>query len=58
MLSVYVIFLFNLAVSVYIMRFVEAKRMDDAVRVCRVSQRFLPVLILILIVIQAVAFFV
>jgi len=55
MLSVYVIFLFNLAVSVYIMRFVEAKRMDDAVRVCRLSQRFLPVLIAVLVVIQAIA---
>jgi hypothetical protein len=55
MLSVYVIFLFNLAVSVYIMRFVEAKRMEDAVGVCRRSQRFLPILIIILVVIQAVA---
>jgi hypothetical protein len=55
MLSVYVIFLFNLSVSVYIMRFVEAKRMDDAVRVCRRSQRFLPILIIILIIVQAVA---
>jgi hypothetical protein len=57
MLSVYVIFLFNLSVSVYIMRFVEAKRIDDAVRVCRRSQRFLPILIIILIIIQAVALF-
>ena len=55
MLSVYVIFLFNLSVSVYITRFVEAKRMDDAVRVCRRSQRFLPVIIIVLIIIQAVA---
>jgi hypothetical protein len=55
MLSVYVIFLFNLSVSVYIMRFVEAKRIDDAVRVCRRSQRFLPILIIILIIVQAVA---
>jgi hypothetical protein len=57
MLSVYVIFLFNLSVSVYIMRLVEAKRIDDAVRVCRRSQRFLPILIIILIIIQAVALF-
>jgi hypothetical protein len=55
MLSVYVIFLFNLSVSVYIMRFVEAKRIDEAVQVCRRSQRFLPILIIILIIVQAVA---
>jgi hypothetical protein len=55
MLSVYVIFLFNLSVSVYMMRFVEAKRIDDAVHVCRKSQRFLPILIIILIIVQAVA---
>lgn len=55
MLSVYTIFLYNLSVSVYIMRFVEAKRIDDAVRVCSRSQKFLPILITILIIVQAVA---
>lgn len=55
MLPVYVIFLFNLSVSVYIMRFIEAKSIDDAVRVCRRSQRILPILVIILIIVQAVA---
>ena len=55
MLSVYVIFLYNLSISVYLMRLVESKKMDAVVRFCRQSQRILPVLITVLIIVQVVA---
>jgi hypothetical protein len=52
MISIYVIFLYNLATSVYMMRLVDAKKIDTAVSVNKKALRFLPILILILIVAQ------
>jgi hypothetical protein len=52
MISVYVIFLYNLAASVYIMRCVDSKRMDDALSAKRKALRLLLVLIIGLLIIQ------
>jgi len=52
MLSIYTIFLYNLAVSVYIMRLMDSKKVDDAVRIKGKAQRFLPILLVALIIIQ------
>ncbi|MBT0158567.1 hypothetical protein G4O51_01120 [Candidatus Bathyarchaeota archaeon A05DMB-2] len=54
MISVYVIFLYNLACSVYIMRLVDLKRVDDAARVKSKALKFLPVLIVAILILQAV----
>lgn len=55
MLSVYIIFLYNLSASVYIMRLVDAKKTEDAVKFNSKALKTLPILIIILVVIQAVA---
>jgi len=52
MLSVYTIFLYNLSASVYIMRLVDTKKMEQAERFNRKALRILPILIIILIVAQ------
>ena len=52
MLSVYTIFLYNLASSVYIMRLVDCKRTEEAFSFKKKALRLLPVLIVILLVIQ------
>jgi len=52
MLSVYTIFLYNLASSVYIMRLVDCKRTGEAFSFKKKALRLLPVLIIILLVIQ------
>ena len=52
MISVYVIFLFNLACSVFIMRLVDSKRLDDALSAKGKALRLLPVLIVILVIVQ------
>jgi len=52
MLSVYTIFLYNLASSVYIMRLVDCKRIDEAFSFKRKALRFLPVLIIALLIVQ------
>ena len=52
MLSVYTIFLYNLASSVYIMRLVDCKRIDEAFSFKKKALRLLPVLIIILLVVQ------
>lgn len=52
MLSVYVVFLYNLAASVYIMRLMDEKKVDDAMRVKGKALRFLPFLLVVLIIIQ------
>jgi len=52
MISVYAIFLYNLASSVYIMRLVDCKRMDEAFSAKRKVLKFLPVLIVALVVVQ------
>lgn len=54
MISVYVIFLYNLASSVYLMRCVDSKRMDEALNTKKSALRFLPVLIVILVAAQIV----
>ncbi|MGB9915449.1 MAG: hypothetical protein ACPLIG_07745 [Candidatus Bathyarchaeales archaeon] len=52
MLSVYGVFLYNLAASVYIMRLMDEKKVDDAVRIKEKALRFLPFLLIVLIIIQ------
>lgn len=52
MISIYVIFLYNLGTSVYIMRLVDGKKIDKALSVNKKALRILPVLILILIALQ------
>jgi hypothetical protein len=52
MISVYVIFLYNLASSVYIMKSVDDNKMDKALWMKKKSLQFLPVLIVGLIVVQ------
>jgi hypothetical protein len=52
MLIVYIIFLFNLAVSVYIMRLVDAKRNDDAAKFNGKAAKILVVLAVALIAVQ------
>ncbi|MEM2099010.1 MAG: hypothetical protein QXU99_04605 [Candidatus Bathyarchaeia archaeon] len=54
MLSVYAIFLYNLATSVYIMRLVDCKKTEQAFSVNRKALRFLPVLIAILVLVQII----
>jgi hypothetical protein len=53
MLSIYAIFLYNLASSVYIMRLIDAKKIEDAIRIKGKAMRVLPFLIVALIIIQA-----
>ncbi|MEM2107713.1 MAG: hypothetical protein QXL10_00300 [Candidatus Bathyarchaeia archaeon] len=52
MISVYAVFLYNLAASVYIMRLMDEKRVDDAMRIKGKALRFLPFLLMVLIIIQ------
>ena len=52
MLSVYAIFLYNLASSVYIMRRVDSKRIEEALGAKRKALRFSPVLIIVLLIVQ------
>lgn len=52
MISVYVIFLYNLASSVYIMRLVDSKRIEEALGAKRKALRFSPVLIIVLLIVQ------
>ncbi|MGB9713350.1 MAG: hypothetical protein ACPLZC_00055 [Candidatus Bathyarchaeales archaeon] len=54
MLCVYAIFLYNLSVSVYIMKLVDAKKMEEAAKFNRKALTTLPALIVALIVIQLV----
>ena len=52
MLSVYIIFLFNLATSVYIMRLVDANKIEDAVTFNSSAAKVLTVLIVGMVLIQ------
>jgi len=45
MIAIYAIFLYNLSVSVYIMRLVDKKRIEDAVEFNKKALRLLPILI-------------
>lgn len=54
MLSIYTIFLYNLSSSVYIMKLVDSKKTDEAAKFNRKALRFLPILIIVLVIIQVV----
>ncbi|MEM3752910.1 MAG: hypothetical protein QXM65_08235 [Candidatus Bathyarchaeia archaeon] len=54
MISVYAIFLYNLSVSVYIMKLVDAKKAEEAQRFNSKALKILVILIVILIIIQLV----
>ncbi len=54
MLSVYAIFLYNIAVSVFIMKLVDSKKFEDALKIKSKALLFLPVLVTILVAVQAV----
>ena len=51
MLSVYTIFLYNLSASVYIMRLVDAKKMEQAEKFNKKALKILPILIIVLIIV-------
>ena len=55
MLSIYVIFLYNLSASVYIMKLVDAKKTEEAQKFNTKASKFLAFLIVALIVIQLIA---
>jgi len=55
MLSVYAIFLYNLSVSVYLMRLVDAKKTEEAQKFNKKASKLLAVLIIALIMIQLFA---
>ncbi|MEM2249385.1 MAG: hypothetical protein QXP16_01665 [Candidatus Bathyarchaeia archaeon] len=54
MMSVYVIFLYNLSVSVYIMKLVDAKKIEDATKFNKKAMEVLAALIIALIIIQII----
>ena len=54
MIGIYAIFLYNLSVSVYIMRLVDKKKMENALEFNRKALKLLPVLILAVIAVLAV----
>ena len=54
MISVYIIFLYNLSVSVYIMKLVDAKKTEEATKFNSKAMKALAVLIIALIIIQMV----
>jgi hypothetical protein len=56
MLSIYTIFLFNLAVSVYIMKLVDAKKTDEAARFNKKALKILPLIIMVLAITQFIFF--
>jgi len=55
MLSVYIIFLYNLSASVYIMKLVDAKKTEEAQKFNKKALKLLAVLIAVLIAIQLIA---
>ena len=54
MFAVYVIFLYNLSASVYIMKLVDAKKTEDAQKFNKKALKILPILIIVLIIAQLV----
>ncbi|MEM0487919.1 MAG: hypothetical protein QXY75_05450 [Candidatus Bathyarchaeia archaeon] len=56
MISIYVIFLYNLSVSVYIMKLVDMKKIDEAQKFNGKAAKFLPALIAALVMIQLLLF--
>lgn len=56
MISVYAIFLYNIAVSVFIMRLVDSKKFEDALKIKSKAVLFLPVIVAILVAVQVVVY--
>lgn len=56
MISIYVIFLYNLSVSVYIMRLVDMKKIDEAQKFNGKAAKLLPALIIALVAVQLLLF--
>jgi hypothetical protein len=54
MIAIYAIFLYNLSVSVYIMRLVDKKQIEDAVKFNKKALRLLPMLIVSVIIVLIV----
>ena len=54
MIAIYAIFLYNLSVSVYIMRLVDKKKIEDAVKFNKKALRLLPLLIVSVIIVLIV----
>jgi len=52
MLSIYTIFLYNLLVSVYIMKLVDTKKAEEAQKFNKKAAKILPILIIALLIIQ------
>jgi hypothetical protein len=50
MIGVYALFLYNLASSVYIMRLVDAKKPEDALKIKSRAIKFLPVMVIVMAV--------
>lgn len=57
MISVYIIFLYNLSVSVYIMKLVDAKKTEEAAKFNKKAMKSLMTLIIALIMIQIILLF-
>lgn len=57
MISVYIIFLYNLSVSVYIMKLVDAKKTEEAAKFNKKAMKSLVTLIIALIMIQIILLF-
>lgn len=51
MVAIYVIFLYNLSVSVYIMRRVDKKKIEEAEKINKKALRLLPFLLIVLAVV-------
>lgn len=56
MISVYAIFLYNIAVSVFIMRLVDSKKFEEALKIKSKAVLFLPVIVTILVAVQVVVY--
>jgi hypothetical protein len=50
MIGVYALFLYNLASSVLIMRLVDAKKPEDALKIRSVAIKFLPIMVAVMAV--------
>ncbi|MEM2994640.1 MAG: hypothetical protein QXI91_01295 [Candidatus Bathyarchaeia archaeon] len=54
MLSIYIIFLYNLSVSVYIMKLVDAKKQEEAQKINKKALKTLAILIIVLVIAQVI----
>ncbi|MCX8182791.1 MAG: hypothetical protein N3D12_06725, partial [Candidatus Methanomethyliaceae archaeon] len=55
MLLIYAIFLYNLSASVYIMKLVDAKKVDEAQKFNKKALKLLAILIIVLVMVQLFA---